>query len=176
MRAFLLCLKTAFISFFCRVRFQKAEKINYIFALRFELIFSIRPSMPSLKSLLKTQLFVTKHSLRYWMVASRQQSTGLGVSDAPQCSYMLLMDHVVARSKHEFEMEWSGMVSEALYLNDSWKSSPEKISNWVKPFISPLNLLVEKSTCPQVEEEAPEIYMAQLCVYRVTVQAIPKQR
>lgn len=120
----MFCLKAAFISFFCRVRFQKVEKINYTFALRFELIFTIRPSMPSLKSLLKTQLFVTRHSLRYWMVASRQQSTALGVSDAPQCSRMLLMDHVVVRSKHatgnlEFEMEWSGMVSEALYLNDS---------------------------------------------------------
>lgn len=71
--------------------------------------------MPPLKRLLETQLFVTGHSLCYWMVASRRESLGLGVSEPPQCSHILLMDHVVARNMHvtgniEFELERSGMV------------------------------------------------------------------
>lgn len=51
--------------------------MNCTFVLRFELVLSIRLS----EGLLDTQLFVTGHSLR-WMVASRQQSTGHGVSVA----------------------------------------------------------------------------------------------
>lgn len=55
--------------------------MNYTFVLRFELILTIRLSMPFFKGLLDTQLFVTGRSLR-WMVTSRQQSTGHGVSAA----------------------------------------------------------------------------------------------
>lgn len=144
--------------------------MNYTFVWRFELILTIVLSMPSFKGLLDTQLFVTGRCLR-WMVASRQQSTEHGVSAAPQCSCVLLMDRMAVGSKHatgnlELEMKWSGMVSEALYLNHSWKTVPEKMSNRVKPFISALDLLVGESTCPQVKGEAPEIHTTQLCVYR----------
>lgn len=144
--------------------------MNYTFVLRFELILTIRLSMPSFKGLLDTQLFVTGRPL-HWMVASRQQRTGRGVSVALQCSCVLLMVCMAVGSEHapgnlELEMKWSGMMSEALYLHRSWKTFPEKMSNRMKPFISALDLLVGESTCPQVEGEAPEIHMTQLCVYR----------
>lgn len=81
------------------------------------------------------------------------------------------MDRMAVGSKRapgnvELEMKWSGMVSEALYLHQSWKTFPEKMSTRGKPFISALDLLVGESTCPQVDGEAPEIHMTQLCVYR----------
>lgn len=97
--------------------------MNYTFVLRFELILTSILSMPSFKGLLDTQLFVTGRSL-HWMVASRQQSTGRGVSVALQCLRVLLMDLMAVGSEHatgslELEMKWSGMVSEALYLHQS---------------------------------------------------------
>lgn len=42
---------------------------------------------------------------------------------------------------------------------------PEKISSKAKPSISLLDLLVEESTCTQVEGEAPEPHMIQMCGY-----------
>ena len=45
----------------------------------------------------------------------------------------------------------------------------EEIGSKVKPFISPLDLLAGESTCPQVDLEAPEIYMTQPIPKQVSI-------
>lgn len=88
-RAFVLCLKALFISFFWRIRFKKLEERNYTFVLRFELIFTIIPSVPFSKGLLTTQLFVNSHSPRHQMHLLCSRALDV------ECSHRLWMDHMV---------------------------------------------------------------------------------